>query len=140
MIHRDDVIPMLLAVCPSFAPIWQRLERDRSIVDEGSGTRLYYVEVGEFAVHLVDLMRRRQGEEIRRSFDVIESLHVRGDAYIQELATIGLLEGVQNHARNSSDVTPDDFLPYLGAETRRWWRGIDAFWSGDASAVQAVED
>lgn len=140
MISRDDVMPMLLAACPSFAPIWQGLEHDAVHLDEESGTRLHYGDASVFAVHLVDLMRHRHDEQIRRSFEVIETLHVEGDAYVRELATIGFLEGVQNHAGHSPDVSPDDFLPYLGAETRRWWRGLDAFWSGAASAVQAVDD
>jgi hypothetical protein len=84
------------------------------------------------ARHLVDLLERGIADELAATLGVIERLHTEGDAYVQELATIGYLEDLQAVAARSLTVEPDDFVPLLGPESRRWWRGLNAFWSGEA--------
>lgn len=137
MLHPDEVVPLLLAAVPSFADAWRDLEHDPIHVDEESGERLHYLDAGEFTRHLAVLQRRGATEELQRAFAVIEVLHVDGDHYVQELATIGFLEGIQSAASHADDVSASDFERYLGPVSQRWWSGLDEFWAGRAPTVQA---
>lgn len=59
----------------------------------------YYIFIwGEFARHIIDLCKNNKTEEFASIFYAIERLHLEGDEYVKEAATIGLLEGIQNHA------------------------------------------
>ena len=139
MITRDDVMPLLLAACPSFATTWAGdLEHDDVHVDE-DGTRLHHLDAGVFATHLVALHRAGEDDEVRAAFAVIERLHLEGDPYVRELATIGYLEDVEGDVASH----PEDlafFDSVLGPESARWWRGLRAFWAGRAPSVTATDD
>jgi len=65
---------------------------------------------------------------------VIERLHVEGDGYVREAATIGLLEGIQN-AWSNNTVDPESFVPHLLPESLRRWRSLNDFWSGESTSV-----
>jgi LPS sulfotransferase NodH len=69
-------------------------------------------------------------------FDVIERLHLEGDDYVKEAATVGMLEGIQNVAGNSG-VNPEEFFRYLKPESVEWWRQWNDFWDGRMSNVGA---
>ena len=127
MIQRDEVMPLLLKACPSFASEWAVIEDEHR--DEAS--RIHYWDAGDFARHLVELLKRGEVREISAAFEVIERLHTEGDDYVKELATIGYLEGIQNVAGWDDRVGPEDFEPCLGPQSSRWWRGLNAFWSGE---------
>lgn len=131
MITRDDVMPLLLAACPSFQETWRDIEAENYDEDEG-GRRLHYIDAGTFAAHLVQLQRNGVSAEIAAAMQVIERMHLEGDHYVRELATIGYLEGIQNIAGHTEHVDQADFVPYLGPESRRWWNGLNAFWDGSA--------
>jgi len=109
VIHAAEAVPMLLAAVPSFTDLWRELEHDPIHLDEESGARLHYSDAGEFTRHLVVLQRLGATEELQRAFAVIEALHVNGDEYVQELATIGYLEGIQTAASQTEDVSASDF-------------------------------
>jgi hypothetical protein len=87
-------MPLLLEACPSLAERW------KSHVANDHGGALY-VDLGEFAHHVVELARSGVTSELPAVFDVVERLHVEGDPYAKEAATIGLLEGLQNVALNT---------------------------------------
>lgn len=140
MIHADDVMPLLLAAVPSFAEQWRELEHDDLRVDDDGGPRLHYLDVGDVARHLVELQRHGNHSEVQAAFDVIETLHVTGDDYVRELATIGYLEGVQNACSHAADVDATAFESYLGPKSRAWWHGLNDFWSGQAPIVRATEE
>lgn len=133
MIVADEVMALLLKACPSFADTWRVIEVENG-PDDDSATRLHYVDAGEFARHLVDLQKAGTTAEFPRVFEVIERLHVDGDDYVRELATIGYLEGIQNVAGNSG-LDPKAFVAYLGPESRAWWNGLNAFWAGKTPFV-----
>lgn len=128
MITREEVMPLLLEACPSFRPVWEEEVKD-SINLEEDGTRLHYVDAGDFARHLVSLVKAGQLQELPAVFAVFERLHLEGDEYVKELATIGYLEGLQNVGGHAG-LTDDHFEPFLLRETRRWWKGLNAFWEG----------
>ena len=74
MISKDEVMPMLLMACPSYRARWQDYCAD-STYEPG----LVYLDLGDFAHHIVDLLREGKTEEFRAVFDVIERMHLEGD-------------------------------------------------------------
>ena len=136
VIGRDDVIPLLLEAVPSFREVW---ETEVFEDNKDGDSRLGYLDASAFARHLFKLWQTGQTQEVRRAFEVIERLHVEGDHYVRELATIGYLEDVQNVAGHAG-VSPTGMREYLGPESTRWWNGLNAFWGGLAPAVLPIEE
>jgi hypothetical protein len=118
---------MLLEACPSFRPAWEEHLRD-------SREEILYVALGDFARHLLELFRAGKTEAFPSVAQVIERLHVEGDPYVREAATIGLLEGIQNVWGNNN-VDPEVFFPFLLPESARWWNSLNKFWSGESKHV-----
>ncbi|MFN2455590.1 MAG: hypothetical protein ABR577_15375 [Pyrinomonadaceae bacterium] len=123
MITKEQVMPLFLEACPSFTEKWKE---HRAFYE---GEDLLYVDLGEFAHHLVELHKENRTDEFPAVFEVIERLHLEGDAYVKEAATIGMLEGIQNVAGNSG-VNPEEFYRYLKPESAIWWRQLNDFWEG----------
>ena len=126
MIRKDDVVPLLLEASPSFAG--QCRETLREFGD------LLYIVAGEFAHHLLEVQRSANHSELATVGALLERMHVEGDSYVQELATIGFLEGIQNVWTNNS-VDPELFAPYLGGESQRWWGSLKRFWNAEIRYV-----
>ncbi len=140
MIGPDDVMPLVLEAVPSFSRRWSEITDDPMFLDEASGTRLHYIDVAWFAPHVVGLQRAGATGELTRLFQVIEMLHTDGDDYVKELATIGYLEGIQTACSHTTDVRQEEFEPYLGPESHRYWRGLNAFWTGQIPRVQPCDE
>ncbi len=128
VIRARDVMPLLLNAAPSFLTSWYEIEDDHLDRDNPGG-RLHYLDAGSFARHVVEMHRSNHRVWLQNAFAVIERMHTDGDAYVAELATIGYLEGIQNAAGHAG-VDPEVLVVYLGAESSRWWRGLDKFWAG----------
>jgi hypothetical protein len=131
MIIKEQVMPHLLRACPSFAEPWKE---HRAYYGDDD---LLYIALGKFARHIIDLYKKNQTEEFAVVFDTIELLHLEGDQYVREAATIGLLEGIQNNAGHNG-VDPEVFDEYLGTETEKWWRQLNDFWDGKIPYVGAT--
>lgn len=129
MISKDEVMPMLMIACPSYRARWQDYSAD-STYEPG----LVHLDLCDFAHHLVDLLREEKTEEFRAVFDVIERMHLEGDEYVREAATIGALEGVQNIAGNRG-LDPERFQSFLGRTSKRQWKKLNKFWSGQGHLV-----
>lgn len=138
MIVADEVMSLLLAACPSFAPDWEAL-KDDPLHSDGTD-RLHYLDASQFARHLVALWVAGEAAEVQAALGVIERMHVEGDDYVQELATIGYLEAIQGAVERAQGCDIGGFVGLLGPESSRWWQGLDEFWSGRASTVIAVQD
>ncbi len=130
MIEKDQIMSLLLEACPSYRARWEEY-----IAQPGYEAGLVYVDLGDFAHHLIDLFQQGNLSEFPATFDVIERLHVEGDSYVREAATIGALEGIQNVAGNSG-VDPERFFSFLGPESAKWWRRLSKFWAGDVTALR----
>jgi hypothetical protein len=133
MITKEQVMPLLLNACPSFSKKW---EAHRAFYEE---EKLLYADLGEFAHHLVELQQSSCTQEFPAVFEIIESMHLEGDHYVKEAATIGMLESIQNVAGNSG-VEPEEFLQYLKPESIRWWRQLNDFWDAKIPYVGATID
>ena len=129
MITKTEMLPLLIEACPSFLPIWQEMEAER-----GQDEPLVYVQLGGFARHLVELQIQGQTAEFEDVFEVIERLHVEGDDYVQNAATIGLLEDIQNIAGNRK-MDREVFFTYLKPVSAVWWQSLNRFWSGESTQV-----
>jgi hypothetical protein len=130
MVKRSDMIPVLLQACPSFEAHWVEYCAD-SQFDPALG----YLHLAEFARHLLSLWQAGQLAELAHAFGAIERLHVGGDEYVREAATIGLLETLQNNAEHS-DIDPEVFRRFLGPESARWWDALNRFWAGASPRVE----
>ncbi len=122
MITKDQMIPLLLEACPSF-------QADVDAHRSDYGEEIPYVLLGDFVHHLLYLFRQHQADKLRAVARVIERLHVEGDSYVREAATIGLLEGIQNVWSNQG-VEPEVFVPYLLPISAKWWQSLNDFWDG----------
>ena len=132
-IRAVDVMPLLLEACPSFLPVWYEIE-DEYRDPQNHGGRLCYLDAGHFARHVVEMHRSNHRHWLQNAFDFIERMHIEGDEYVRELATIGYLEDIENTAGHAG-VDPAVFEEYLGPESQRWWEGLVAFWSGQSPTV-----
>lgn len=120
MIVAEQVIELVLAASPSFARQWNEGEN----LDEDG--RLLYIDMADLGRHLKRKVGAGDTAEFPAVFELVERLHVEGDRWVQELATIGLLEA----------LNPDErFIPWLGPVSLNWWRRLDRFWSGDVRAL-----
>jgi hypothetical protein len=131
MIGREEVMRVLLEACPSYRTRWDAYRAEPEFEAD-----LLYVHLGDFADHVVDLLERGDGAELPALAGALERLHVEGDDFVKEAATIGLLEAIQNVAGHRS-VATRALEDVLGVEARRWWASLDGFWSGELPYVGA---
>lgn len=127
MITKQQVVPLLLEACPSFRPVWEEHLHD-------DGEEILYVALGDFARYLLELFQAGKTEAFPAVAQAIERLHLEGDSYVREAATIGLLEGIQNVWGNNN-VDPEFFLSFLLPESVRRWKSLNKFWSGESKQV-----
>src|SRR5262245_17847803 len=120
MVSKEEMMPLLVEACPSFEPQWLAfLQHWRDEIDDLP----HYLALADLARHLILLLEQGDLESLAKTFAVVERLHVEGDSYVREAASIGLLEDLQNtglHQRTS----PIAFRAMLGPESREWWDKI----------------
>jgi hypothetical protein len=121
VISRDQVMPLLMEACPSYRlPV-----EDQELLD---------VMLSDFARHLLHLQQQSRTEEFPVVAHAIERLHIEGDHYVREAATIGLLEGIQNVWGNEA-TDPELFVRHLLPVSAKWWQSLNDFWSGKSKFV-----
>jgi hypothetical protein len=123
MITRQQMLPILVDACPSFAQKWE----DHKVDYYDEVDFLPYIALGEFAAHMIDLQVDSYTTEFENIFEVIERLYTEGEHYVKEAATVGLLEGIQNIAANRG-LDPDIFFKYLKPVSAKWWKSLNKFW------------
>ncbi|MXP09706.1 DUF7674 family protein [Pseudoblastomonas halimionae] len=95
----------------------------------------YYILMGSIADEIVTRMKNKDEDSCRAAFELVEKLHVEGDEYVQEAATVGLLEAVQGYMKGVMRF--ECAHRYLGPESRKWWDKLIRFWDhGDAAALR----
>lgn len=94
---------------------------------EISDGKLPYIVAGDFAGYLLKMYQNSNMTELIRGLDLIEKLHHSTYPKVQELATIGYLEGIQNVWGNN-EVNPKAIFDYLGSESKKWWVELSKFW------------
>ena len=114
-------MPLLMEACPSYRP-------------PAEDQDLLYVALGNFVRHLLQLQRQSRTLEFPEVARAIERLHVEGDHYVREAATIGLLEGIQNVWTNEG-TDPELFVCHLLPVSDKWWQSLNDFWNGKSKFV-----
>jgi hypothetical protein len=125
MISKDEMMDVLLDACPSFAPRWEVFKDEWT---EEADDLPHYLALADFARHLISLLERGEMTGLPAVFAAIERLHVEGDHYVQEAATVGILEALQNLCLHNNGTDPEQFRPYLGSKSARWWEKLNLFW------------
>src|ERR1043166_4368548 len=110
MITESEVMPLLLAACPRFAPTWQEHLAWWKGDDRGS-----YNDAAEFARYLVESYNRGDTSEFEFAFATIERLIDEGDENTRVLVIVGVLEDIQTIASHSCG--PDGFVRWLGPKS-----------------------
>ncbi|MCF7645090.1 hypothetical protein KQ944_07550 [Bacillus subtilis] len=123
-IERSKMFEPLLEADPSFLRVWQAFEEEYQSEDDLP----LYLALSEFAGHLIQKLETDNTHQFDAVFDVVERWHINGDSYVQEAATIGLLEDLQNHKLHRS-TRPEDFVVWLRPETLKWWIKVYEFWT-----------
>jgi len=124
-IDRTRMISLLLEADPSLKEPWDEFIEEWCDEPEIP----HYIVLGDFARHLVQQLEVGRTERFRAVFNVIETLQLNGDEYVQEAAVIGLLEDLQNGHLHTT-TTRDDFVPWLEPESLKAWKALIKFWYG----------
>ena len=132
MIEKEQMLPMLVEACPSFSDKWLKHKQEY----ENEEAFLPYVALGEFSRHLIELHQQNLTGEFEKVFPVVEKLHIEGDDFVREAATIGFLESLQNNAAGDAEK----FVQYLMPVSLKWWNELNKFWDGESKYVgQTIE-
>ncbi|WP_337100106.1 DUF7674 family protein [Paenibacillus sp. YIM B09110] len=126
MIQKEQVMDMILNSCPSYKNRYSNYLKENYKLGE---ERLLYVEIFDFIHHLVERYQKKNLEEFDKLFDCIEELHLYGDDYVKEWATVGFLEDLQNKLLQEN-IELNEFEIYLRSESRIWWNNLIDLWNG----------
>jgi hypothetical protein len=133
MITQEQVMPLLLEACPSFTEKWEECS---SVSGE---EQLLYLDLAEFARHLVEMHSTNQTGEFSAVFGTVEGFHLEGNDFVKEATVIKLLEGIQQIAEHSG-IDPQEFVPYLRPNSIKWWQQLNDFWEGKIRYVGETFD
>ena len=114
--HESDVIPLLLAACPSFKPYW-----DEYISDEIYIPNQVYVELHHFAHHLFRLLQAGIVEDLETVFASVERLLDDGDKEVRDAVRIGLLEALYFEAEDAG-IPPREWRKFFGPKAQLCWQ------------------
>lgn len=124
MIKKEHITTKLLEACPSFQPVY----------DASDDKELDYIIASDFAHHLLDLYINQKQDKFPQVGQMIEALHIDGDSYVKEYATIGILEGIQNVWSNNK-TDPKKFAEFLLPVSLQYWKSLNKFWAGEIPIV-----
>jgi len=100
-------------------------------VDNG----LPYCVAGSFAHYLLNAFQNDSIDTLYLAGKFIEELYSYKNIKIDELATVGYLEAIQNVWGNNS-VDPEEMVKYLGSTSQKWWIKLNRFWNGEINALR----
>ena len=124
MITRDEIVPILLKVCPTF----------EKVLDECQDKELLYVVLDDFGRHPLELRNAGKHHSFKAVAEAVEQPVIKGDSYVRDATTIGLLEGIQN-VWGSNHVDPEFFRQFLLPGSLLWLNELNAFWQGERRLV-----
>ena len=124
MITKDQMFEPLLAAVPE---LWAH--RTAFIMEwEGEAEGLpNYIFISEVVRECISMFDQGQEERVAKILDVVELWLKEGDPYVQEVATVGFLEDLQNENLHRK-TRPEDFADLLGPESSFWWEKLNRFW------------
>ena len=123
MVRRGEMMLPMLEACPSFIPAWKQFESEWKAEPELP----LYLALSDLARHLIAMLERGDTGTFPAIFTVVERWHCEGDPYVQEAATVGLLEDMQNPGLHNH-TKPAQFRAYLQPVSLKWWDKLIGFW------------
>jgi hypothetical protein len=132
VIEKTDIMPLVLARCPGFAPTWEK----HRLLWEGEESGIYN-DLAEFATFIVNCYEQRATEPVVAAFALIEELLVDGNEDVRNAATIGFLEDVQNIA-SWRPFTAAVFVQWLGPKSKLAWAEIEEMWRDKSSLADVI--
>jgi len=114
-----EAFETIIATVPDFQPRYQTFLADW----QGEDTP-WYLAMGELAHYIVDAYEQANTSLYEELFSAVEHVLQSGDAEIQNLIWVGLLEDIQNIASHRS-FGPDVFRVWLGPQSLIAWDEVD---------------
>ena len=96
---------------------------------------LAYCVAGDFARYLLDVYKNKDIHILARAGDFIENLYSYKDKELDNLATVGFLEAIQNVWGNNK-TNPDEMFEYLGKKSKEGWVYLNRSWNGTETCTQ----
>lgn len=118
MITKEEVMPLLLGACSSFSETWE----ERRVTS--ASRESLDIQLGEFAHHLVELVKADRIHELAAVFEIIERLYLEGDDDVREIVTPEILIGIQNAGAELA-LDSRRFVKYLKPETVKLWQRLN---------------
>lgn len=131
MIEKEQILDRLLIAFPSYKRRYEKYIKENYEIGE---ERLLYVDICDFIEHVIECYQSKKTDEFDELFEVIEQLHINGDLYVKEFATIGILETFQNQLPDKN-IEYSEFERLLKPESKRWWNHLNDFWNGETPYV-----
>ena len=129
----SDLMPPLLAACPSFEPAWTALLEEWRDADEPP----VYIALGDLVRHLAHLLGAGDVDAVRRVLDTVEALLQEATDDARQALIVGIIEDLQNERLYPAGTRPADMLPLLGPISRSWWDEVARFWLGEVPVIGA---
>jgi len=123
MIDPAEMMSAIIVACPDFAATYNAFVAEWKDEPETPN----YLVLADFSRHIISLLETGDRQQLQAAFDTIERLHIDGDKYVREAATIGILESLQN-ANLHSNTKQEQFLEFLRPMSLRYWRKVEDFW------------
>ncbi|MDH0176861.1 transposase [Aeromonas dhakensis] len=130
MINRNEMMGLLLTVCPRVKPRWSAFLEDWR--DDGVDPPRYSF-FGDIARLVSSLYQEGCENELRDIFSVIERWCTEGDDYVREATRVGILEDLQN-MNLMGLVPPKALIRFLGPQSSMDWHELEQFW-GNVSEI-----
>ncbi|BCZ47995.1 hypothetical protein psyc5s11_40620 [Clostridium gelidum] len=125
MVQRENVMELLINLCPSFEGKWKEHLEDN--FDRDCETILYR-DLYVFARHLTELTINNSFGDFNDIFDEIERLIQEGDSFVSDAIVVGLLEDFQNGLL-SNGYELKIMEKYLKPDTKKYWIALIKYWN-----------
>jgi len=127
IIEYEEVVNLIIKFIPDFTIPKEDMD-------------LPYLVAGFFSDYIADQIIIDDLHKLNKSIELIEILHKNGSSKVKELATIGILESIQNKYGNNQIII-DKLIPKFGDETKIWWNQLNKFWNKEIAFVgQTIEE
>lgn len=131
-IQWKHAVDLLIAASPEF-----RSQRRAELKAAGEVERTLYEEAASLAHHLVGAYENGESTYVAGMFSLLERLIAKGNDEVQQFATIGVLEDIQNIGSHRP-FGADAFVPMLGPLSQRAWYDLADRWAGKKRLADLV--
>ncbi len=117
-VQPDEIISLFLTLTPEFQPVW-----DDYLSWWDKRPRGRHDDMAIFARFLVDAFTNGKTERFPQIFHAVEDFVSSEDQTVRELATLGILEGMQIISSNRH-MDLDAWLKWLEPASKQAWNSI----------------